>query len=93
MAEYYEINVTISWIVTAVVLVAILAISVPPIPGAGMTCYGIMFAQLGIPDEGILIAATLAAGLDFFITAYNMMMLQLEVLGQGIVIQKEGYKK
>lgn len=83
MADVYNIPITPVWLVTAVLLTAVLGIAVPPIPGAGLTCYGILFAQLGIPLDGIAVAATLAAGIDFFATASNLMMLQLEVTGQA----------
>ena len=40
-----------------VVNAVILSIAAPPIPGGGLSCFTLMFLQLGIPLEGIALAA------------------------------------
>lgn len=79
-AEYYQVSASASWIITAVVISAILAIAVPPIPGGGAVAFSIIFLQMGIPDEAMGIALTIDIILDFVITAFEMYSLQLVLI-------------
>ncbi len=83
LSEYYGAQVNLTWFVTAAVLCSLLAVAVPPVPGAGMTCYGVMIAQLGLPAEGVLIAATLDVVYDFIATAADITVIQLELVHQA----------
>ena len=60
-----------------------LSIAIPPTPGAMLTCYGILMAQLNIPVEGLLLAATLDVVLDFFMTGIDILTLELELVCQA----------
>ena len=83
LAEVYRIPVSPSWMVLAVILAAFLSVAVPPTPGAMLTCYGILLVQLGIPIEAMLMAVTLNVVLDFFMTAVDVLALQLELTSQA----------
>lgn len=79
MAQYYGVEITPVWLVTAVLIVGLLAMAAPPIPGGALTCYTVMFAQLGIPGEAIAVAVAINSVLDFVMTAANLTCLQAEV--------------
>ncbi|MFR6509423.1 MAG: cation:dicarboxylate symporter family transporter [Dorea sp.] len=51
--QSFGTEITIVWIITSIITCTILAIATPPIPGGGLSCYTILFAQLGIPSAGI----------------------------------------
>lgn len=86
LAEIYGLSVDLPWFLMAGFLAAILSIAVPPTPGAGLTCYGIIFAQLGIPGEAMLLAVAMDVALDYFNTALNVLNLQLELTGQADIL-------
>lgn len=79
MAEYYGIDITLMWLVTAVLTSGLLAMAVPPVPGGALTVFTVMFAQLGIPGEAIALAVAVNSILDFVMTASAMTCLQAEV--------------
>ena len=80
MAQCYEVDITPVWLVTAVLIVGLLAMAAPPIPGGALTCYTVMFAQLGIPGEAIAMAVAINSVLDFIMTAANLTCLQAEAV-------------
>lgn len=79
-AKTYNVQITPMWLLTAVITVTFLAIAVPPLPGAGMMLFSILFSQLGIPENALLIATALEVVIDFFDTGFNVFFLQLEIL-------------
>ena len=91
-AEVYGIECSLAWFVLAIFSAVILAIASPPIPGGTLTCYTIMFVQLGLPEEALVVALALDVLLDFIATGMNMFTLQLELLvqakGMGVVKEK-----
>ena len=82
-AEIYHVECSVMWFVLAVFSAAVLAIASPPIPGGTLTCYTIMFAQLGIPAEALVVALALDVLCDFVATGMNMFCLQLELVIQA----------
>ena len=91
-AEVYGIECSLAWFVLAIFSAVVLAIASPPIPGGTLTCYTIMFVQLGLPEEALVVALALDVLLDFIATGMNMFTLQLELLvqakGMGVVKEK-----
>lgn len=79
MAEYYGIDITVMWLVMAILTSGLLAMAVPPVPGGALTVFTVMFAQLGIPQEAIALAVAVNSILDFVMTAAAMTCLQAEV--------------
>lgn len=80
MAQCYRVDITPVWLVTAVLIVSLLAMAAPPIPGGALTCYTVMFGQLGIPGEAIAVAVAINSVLDFIMTAANLTCLQAEAV-------------
>lgn len=79
MAENYQVPITPVWIITAVIVSGLLSIALPPIPGGAMTCYAVLFAQLGIPAPAVAVAIAVDSILDFIGTACNISCIEAEV--------------
>ena len=82
-AEIYHIECSLTWFILAVFTAVVLAIASPPIPGGTLTCYTIMFMQLGLPEEAIVVALALDVLCDFIATGMNMFCLQIELVIQA----------
>ena len=82
-AEVFAVQCSVTWIVLAVFAGTILAIASPPIPGGTLTCYTILFAQLGIPEDALVAAMALNVLCDFIATGINMFCLQMELVVQA----------
>lgn len=80
MAEIYHVTVSPVWMVTALLIAVVLAVAAPPVPGGALTCYTILFVQLGIPSEAIAVTIALNVILEFFTTAVNLSCLQMELV-------------
>lgn len=83
MAECYAVEISIVWMLIAVFISTILAIASPPIPGGTLTCYTVMFLQLGIPTQALAVTLALDVLFDFIATALNMVLLELELTQQA----------
>lgn len=79
MAESYDIPITPLFLFMSVLTIGLLSMAVPPIPGGPLSVFTVMFAQLGIPNEAIALAAAVNAIMDFFMTAAGMACLQIQV--------------
>ena len=80
MAELYAVPVSVSWLITAAIVTSLLAIAAPPIPGGALSCYTVMFLQLGIPAEAVVVAIALNTVLEFVATMTNLSSLQMELV-------------
>ncbi len=77
MAEVYDVTISPSWLLTALFITAVLAIAAPPVPGSALTCYTLLFVQLGVPAEAVAITTALNVVLEFTSTAVNLFGLQM----------------
>ncbi len=78
-ASTYSVNVSVSWIVTALIVTAVSAIATPPIPGGAAATYTILFLQLGIPSSALTLVLAIDMIFDFLLTSGDMYMLLLEL--------------
>ena len=65
--------------VSAVIITAVSAVSTPPIPGGAAATYTMLFLQLGIPAEALVITVALDMIFDFFLTSGDMLLLLVEL--------------
>lgn len=79
MAENSGISMTVSWLVINVIVCSLLSVAAAPVPGSSMTCYTIIFTQLGIPLEALPLAIAVNLLLEFPMTAVNLSCLQSEL--------------
>ena len=80
IGQSFGTEITIVWIITSIITSTILAIATPPIPGGGLSCYTILFTQLGIPSAGIALVISIELLMDAFLTACNLAFLQTELV-------------
>ena len=79
LAEMYGIAVGLPWILTAIILTLLMAVATPPLNGAGMMVYTIMFSSLEIPASAIIPAVGIEMLSDFLFTGCTMLMQILHV--------------
>lgn len=77
MAEIYDVPITPAWLLTTLFICVMLAIAAPPVPGAPLTCYTLLFTQLGVPIEAVAVMTALNVILEFISTASNLFCLQM----------------
>lgn len=82
-AEIYQVEVSLSWMIMAVITVTLLVIAMPPIPGAGILVYTILFARMGIPAEALVLATAIDVVVDFCNTGFNVLLLVLQIVGEA----------
>ena len=75
LAEIYDVGVSLSWLIMAVVTITLLVIALPPVPGACILAFTVLFAALGIPAEALVLATTADIVMDFITTGFNTMLL------------------
>ncbi len=80
MADNYEVPMTITWLVMAFMVCAILSIATPPIAGGPLTGFTIVFTQLGIPTEAIAVALVISLFLEMIGAGINIFSVQSELL-------------
>ena len=78
-ADEYGIGINISWLITAVIIVSLLSIAVPPLPGAGLMIFSTLFAQLGIPAEALVLATLMYIPLDYIVAGGDIASLLAEL--------------
>jgi Na+/H+-dicarboxylate symporter len=74
---------SIGWIVVAVVLSVALCVATPPVPGASLLSYIVIFQELGIPQEALIDAMIFDILFGIFSGAANQMLLQLDLILQA----------
>ena len=79
-ARVYNIAVSPVWMVIAIVLTAALIAATPPVAGIGLLTYTAIFTQLGIPRQALTMAMVADITLGFAVSAFNLAMLQLELV-------------
>ena len=79
MVDIYRVEIDVSWVLIAIVTITCIAIAVPPIPGAGVMAYAILFAKLGIPREALLVATALEILVDFPTTGSDVFLICLKI--------------
>ena len=83
IASKYQIEATALWYLTAVVLSVVLFVSTPPVPGANLLAYIVIFAQLGIPAEARFNAMIFDIIFGIVASAANLTMLQMDMIHQA----------
>lgn len=93
LAEIFSLEVNPAWFIMAWLAAVLLSIAVPPIPGAALTIYSILFSQLSIPADALLLAAALDVVTDFFDTGFNVLLLNLEMVRESEILNRINREK
>lgn len=87
-AKQFSVNVSPDWIVSAVIVSAMLAIATPPIPGGAVAAYTMLFMRLGIPEDALAIVLSMDFLFDFVRTSANMYCLPLSLVNLSSKLAK-----
>lgn len=66
--QTYGLGADASWYASLVISTILYSIAAPPVPGGMLICYGLLFAQLGIPADALVVAAAIDVILDYVVT-------------------------
>ncbi len=83
MAQRYEVEVSLLWIIIAIMLCTFVSIATPPVPGGAIAAYTVIFTQLGIPTVAVATIVAVDIIFDLFATAFDGAFMQLEVVMQA----------
>ena len=83
LADIYQIEVGMPWIVMAIVVSTLMTIAMPPIPGADIMCYSVLFSCLGIPPEAMVPATAISIVLDYYVTGFSVMLLIFQITSEA----------
>jgi hypothetical protein len=64
-------------------MAVVVFVATPPVPGANLLAYVVLFTALGIPEDALLDAMTFDIVFGIFAGAANQAMLQLEMVYQA----------
>ena len=73
-------NLDISNLLLLLGITVIVSIAYPPVSGGELICYTLLFAQIGLPNQGLAIACSLSSILDFLEAPANTFSTQLQLL-------------
>ncbi len=79
----FAVVTTPLWYVMAIVMAVILFVATPPVPGANLIAYIVLFVQLSIPVEALIDAMIFDIVFGLFASAANQYLLQLELILQA----------
>lgn len=75
LAIIFNVEMTVSWVVIALILSGLLAIAAPPVPGGALIVLSLLMTQLGIPMEAMAIGVVASILLDFPSTSHDMLAI------------------
>ncbi len=87
-AEHYGVKITPVWMIMLILSSVILSVATPPVPGGAIASYTVIFAQLGIPSEALVLALACDVFLDFLCTASDITTVPLILLNCAQKLKK-----
>ncbi len=79
-ASLYGIDISLSKLITLMITVMLLAVAQPPTPGILISCFTLLFGQIGVPLEALSLIIALECILDRIGTFTNVLSLQTELI-------------
>ena len=83
MAKQYDVKTSIAWMIMGIIMCTVIAMATPPLPGAAAISFGILFSQMGVPEEAMAIAITCDLFCDFIGTAIDTGAAMVEFVLQA----------
>ena len=83
MASMYQVNVSLTWFIMAVVVSVILSIAIPAIPGGTLMFFPMLFSQLGLPAQALTAMLATDIFFDAVCTAFNQVSVPLALIRQA----------
>lgn len=78
-AQTFHVEIGVTWLLVAVITITLLVSALPPLPGAGIMAFTVLFTRLGIPVEAMILVAAADVVIDFFDTGFNVALLLLQL--------------
>ena len=75
-AESSQLEISVTWIVTALLVSIVLSAAAPPVPGGMSASFAILFTQLGLGTGTLAVILSVTSILDFIVTAANIFSAQ-----------------
>ena len=75
-AQNAQMEISITWIVTALLISIVLSAAAPPVPGGMSASFAVLYAQLGLETGTLAVILSLTSILDFVVTATNIFSSQ-----------------
>ena len=82
-ATAHSVDITVGWLLVAMVLAVVLFVATPPVPGANLLAYIMIFAELNISSEALVDAMIFDILFGVFAAAANQTLLQVELILQA----------
>ncbi len=82
-AVQYQVPLSAGWLLVAMVLSVALFVATPPVPGANLLAYIMIFAELQIPSTALIDAMIFDILFGIFAAAANQSVLQMELILQA----------
>ena len=83
VANLYNVATTPVWFVEAILIAVVVFVATPPVPGANLIAYTVMFPALGIPSAALIDAMIFDIVFGLFSGAANQLLLQLDMILQA----------
>ncbi len=80
VASVSGMTVSLQWIVTAVIIAFVLSVAAPPIPGAPLAIFSLLFAQMGLSADYLAIVIALGFVTEGIVTSSNLFGLHYVLL-------------
>ncbi len=78
MSSFYNVEISVVWVIMAMILSILLIAAVPNIPGVSVAVITLLFTQLGLPNEAISMMIAINAPLQFLTVAVDTWCLGAE---------------
>ena len=75
--------ISVVWLIVAGILAVVMSAAAPPVPGASLLTYMMLFSELGIPEFMLISAMVFDILFGIFASAANQTMLQLDLIHQA----------
>lgn len=82
-AYKYEVPLSVGWLVHAMLMAIILFIATPPVPGANLLAYIMIFEQLSVPAGALTDAMLFEILSGIFVSPVNQSLVQLDLVLQA----------
>ena len=82
-AARYQVEISVGWLLLAMVLSVVLFVASPPVPGSNLLAYIVIFAQLNIPSAALIDAMIFDILFGIFAAAVNESLLQMKLILQA----------
>ena len=79
----YDVSFNLFWLVAIVFFVQLLFVTTPPVPGANLLAFAVLFTWLGIPQQAIIDSMLFDILSGILAAAGNISLLQMETVLQA----------